>query len=300
MDRGRRSRRRLRRAPAAHHRQDPPRHPRRPLRSKRRMTAENCRAALEREASRDRSGYPARRQCGGYLGEMGIGNTASAALLMHGLTGRCRSRIASAAAPVADDAGLKRKREGADWAAVRAAAGAARRRGALLAEVRRIRDRPCWSARSSAPLRTAASPSSLDGFHRDGRRRARRAHRTLGVLDYCVFGHCSTRSMPHRALLAHLRAEQRCSISACCLGEGSGAALGSSSVVRAAVEAVHEDGVTFEGAGVSERNRREPSSSPCFFAAAQFLTRLPTPAVRDFDPARRCPSRCAIFRWSAS
>jgi nicotinate-nucleotide--dimethylbenzimidazole phosphoribosyltransferase len=71
-----------------------------------------------------------------------------------------------------------------------------------------------------------------------------------GVLDYCVFGHCSAEHA-HRALLEHLRVRPLLDLGMR-LGEGSGAAL-ALCVVRAAL-ALFTDMATFEGAGVSDKD----------------------------------------------
>jgi nicotinate-nucleotide--dimethylbenzimidazole phosphoribosyltransferase len=71
-----------------------------------------------------------------------------------------------------------------------------------------------------------------------------------GVLDYCVFGHCSAEH-GHRALLEHLQVEPLLNLGMR-LGEGSGAAV-ALSVVRAAV-ALFTQMATFEGAGVSDKD----------------------------------------------
>jgi len=70
-----------------------------------------------------------------------------------------------------------------------------------------------------------------------------------GVLDYCVFAHCSS-EQAHRALLDHVKVQPLLDLGMR-LGEGSGAAL-ALSVVRAAV-ALFTDMATFEGAGVSDK-----------------------------------------------
>ena len=71
-----------------------------------------------------------------------------------------------------------------------------------------------------------------------------------GVLDYCVFGHCSAEHA-HRALLDHLKVRPLLDLEMR-LGEGSGAAV-ALSVVRAAA-ALFTGMATFEGAGVSDKD----------------------------------------------
>ncbi len=70
-----------------------------------------------------------------------------------------------------------------------------------------------------------------------------------GVLEYCVFGHCSEEHA-HRALLAHLQVRPLLDLGMR-LGEGTGAAL-ALPIVRAAV-ALFTQMATFEGAGVSDK-----------------------------------------------
>lgn len=177
------------------------------------------------------------------LGEMGIGNTASAALLMHGLTGvnliDCVGRGTGL-----DDRGLEHKRKVLRQALERRAAPPdpldlltefggyeiAMLTGAVLA----------GAARRSLIL--------IDGFTVSVAA-ALAARLDLGVLEYCVFGHCSEEHA-HRALLAHLNARPLLDLGKR-LGEGTGAAL-ALPIVRAAV-ALFTQMATFEDAGVSDK-----------------------------------------------
>jgi nicotinate-nucleotide--dimethylbenzimidazole phosphoribosyltransferase len=177
------------------------------------------------------------------LGEMGIGNTAAAALLMHGLTGmpliECIGRGTGL-----DDAGLERKH---------GILRAARERRAppqdpieLLSEFG-----GCEIAMLVGAVLGAAERRHLviiDGFTVTVAA-ALAARVAPAVLDYCVFGHCS-QEQAHRKLLAHLGVKPLLDLDMR-LGEGSGAAL-ALSVVRAAV-ALFTEMATFEGAGVSEK-----------------------------------------------
>lgn len=177
------------------------------------------------------------------LGEMGIGNTAAAAMLMHGLTGSelvdCIGRGTGL-----DDKGLERKR------AVLARALARRKAPQdpleLLAEFGGFE-----IAMLTGALLAAAARRMLvlvDGFTVSvAAGLAARLDR--GVLDYCVFAHCSAEHA-HRALLEHLKVRPLLDLGMR-LGEGSGAAL-ALSVVQAAV-ALFTDMATFEGAGVSDK-----------------------------------------------
>ncbi len=204
------------------------------------MTAEECGEAL----FRGREAVDRVMPLGGntvVLGEMGIGNTASAALLMHGLT-RLPLTDCVGRGTGLDDAGLARK--------IDILSGAWRRRPSpedpheLLAEFGGYE----IAMLVGAMLGSAANRHVIvvDGFTVSvaALLAARIEPR---VLDYCVFGHCSA-ERAHRALLAHLKVEPLLDLGMR-LGEGSGAAV-ALSVIRAAV-ALFTEMATFEGAGVS-------------------------------------------------
>jgi nicotinate-nucleotide--dimethylbenzimidazole phosphoribosyltransferase len=206
------------------------------------MTADECTTALQR--GRD---VVARVGTGSntlILGEMGIGNTAAAALLMHGLTGKelidCVGRGTGL-----DDAGLERKRQ--------VLARALQRRAAprdpleLLAEFGGYE----IAMLAGALLEGAARRMLIlvDGFT-VSIAAALAARLDPGVLPYCVFAHCSSEHA-HRALLDCLKVQPLLDLGMR-LGEGSGAAL-ALSVVRAAV-ALFTEMATFEGAGVSDKD----------------------------------------------
>jgi nicotinate-nucleotide--dimethylbenzimidazole phosphoribosyltransferase len=206
------------------------------------MSAEECRAALERGAQVIDQVIPR----GGntvVLGEMGIGNTASAALLMHGLTGAPLADCIGRGTGL-DDAGLKHKREVLTAAFARRPAPQSAEE--LLAEFGGYE----IAMLVGALLRAAAHRNLIivDGVTVTVAA-ALAARIEPCMLDYCVFGHCSAEHA-HRALLAHLHAEPLLDLGMR-LGEGSGAAL-ALSVVRAAVD-LFTRMATFEGAGVSER-----------------------------------------------
>jgi nicotinate-nucleotide--dimethylbenzimidazole phosphoribosyltransferase len=177
------------------------------------------------------------------LGEMGIGNTAAAALLMHGLTGLPLAECVGRGTGL-DDAGLERKL---------GILHAARTRRAppedpieLLTEFG-----GCEIAMLVGAVLGAAARRHLvivDGFTVTVAA-ALAARIAPAVLDYCVFGHCS-QEQAHRALLEYLGVKPLLDLDMR-LGEGSGAAL-ALSVVRAAV-ALFNEMATFEGAGVSEK-----------------------------------------------
>lgn len=177
------------------------------------------------------------------LGEMGIGNTAAAALLMHGLTGvpliECIGRGTGL-----DDAGLERKH-----GILRAAW---ERRAPPQDPIELLTEfGGCEIAMLVGALLGAAERRHLviiDGFTVTVAA-ALAARLSPAVLDYCVFGHCS-QEQAHRQLLAYLGVRPLLDLDMR-LGEGSGAAL-ALSVVRAAV-ALFTEMATFEGAGVSEK-----------------------------------------------
>jgi nicotinate-nucleotide--dimethylbenzimidazole phosphoribosyltransferase len=206
------------------------------------MTPEECAAALQRGREVVERVMP-----GGsnalILGEMGIGNTAASALLMHGLTGRelidCVGRGTGL-----DDAGLQRKRQ--------LLAQALERRAAppdaldLLAEFGGYEIAMLAGAVLAGAARRAVIV--VDGFTATVAA-ALAATWDPTVLEYCVFGHCSAEHA-HRALLEHLRVQPLLDLGMR-LGEGSGAAL-ALCVLRAAV-ALFTEMATFEGAGVSDK-----------------------------------------------
>jgi nicotinate-nucleotide--dimethylbenzimidazole phosphoribosyltransferase len=206
------------------------------------MTPDECREALERGRKILEGAVPH----GGntvVLGEMGIGNTAAAALLMHGLTGLPLPECVGRGTGL-DDSGLQKKRT------VLAAACARRQPPEdpleLLAEFGGYEIAMLVGAMLSAAARRYLI--IVDGFTVTVAA-AIAARIAPNVLDYCVFGHCSEEHA-HRALLEHLKVKPLLDLGMR-LGEGSGAAI-ALSVVRAAV-ALFTEMATFEGAGVSEK-----------------------------------------------
>lgn len=204
------------------------------------MSAEQCRLALVRGgAVVERVLPPAGNTL--VLGEMGIGNTASSALLMHGL---CRLPLAECVGRGTglDDAALRRKieilatalarrpppSEPLEWLAEYGGFEIAMLVGAVLAAAARR----CLVVVDGFTVTVAAAIA---------------ARLQPRALDYCVFGHCSA-ERAHRALLAQLGAEPLLDLGMR-LGEGSGAAL-ALPVIRAAV-ALFNEMATFEAAGVS-------------------------------------------------
>ncbi len=178
------------------------------------------------------------------LGEMGIGNTASAAMLMHGLTGRKLADCVGRGTGL-DDAGLERKRQLLAQAQERRTAP--QDPLALLAEFGGFE-----IAMLAGAVLTGAARRALilvDGFTVTVAA-ALAAKLDPRVLDYCVFGHRSEEHA-HRALLEHLEVRPLLDLGMR-LGEGSGAAV-ALSVVRAAA-GLFTDMATFEGAGVSDKD----------------------------------------------
>ncbi len=206
------------------------------------MTAEECGRALQLGAKVVAEVIsPASNTV--LLGEMGIGNTASAALLMHGLTGIPLDDCVGRGTGL-DDPGLARKK--AVLASAWARRAPPRSPSELLSEFG-----GCEIAMLTGAALAAASRGLLvlvDGFTVTVAvaLAAQLDHR---VLDYCVFAHCSAEHA-HRALLAHLGVEALLNLDMR-LGEGTGAAM-ALPLVRAAI-ALLTQMATFEGAGVSGR-----------------------------------------------
>ena len=206
------------------------------------MTPEECTTALQRGRDvLDRVVPPGGNTL--VLGEMGIGNTAASAMLMHGLTGKELSACVGRGTGV-DDRGLERKKA--------VLAQALKRRPAprdpleLLAEFGGYEIAMLTGAVLGAAARRMLI--LVDGFTVSVAV-AVAARLDPAVLDYCVFGHCSAEHA-HRALLEYLQVRALLDLEMR-LGEGSGAAL-ALSVVRAAA-ALFTDMATFEGAGVSDK-----------------------------------------------
>ena len=175
------------------------------------------------------------------VGEMGIGNTTSAAAIANALFGGAAADWTGRGTGV-DDAGLKIKQDVVakgvakfgDRAALQVLAALGGRELAAMAG-------------AIARARMLRIPVILDGFI------CCAAAATLekaqaGALDHCIAGHTSAESA-HGPLLAALGKEALIDFGLR-LGEGSGAAL-ALPLVKAAV-ACHSDMATFAEAGVSE------------------------------------------------
>lgn len=206
------------------------------------MTAGECQAALlsgkrvlEQVAAPDCNTV--------VLGEMGIGNTAASALLMHRLTGLPLAECVGRGTGL-DDAGLERKR---------ATLASASRRVTKAEPLELLAEFGGYEIGMLAGALLAAAARRMliivDGFTVTVAV-AVAARLGRGVLDYCVFGHRSAEHA-HGALLQNLEAEPLLDLGMR-LGEGTGAAL-ALCAVRAAL-ALFTEMATFESAGVSSRS----------------------------------------------
>lgn len=181
-------------------------------------------------------------------GEMGIGNSASAAALMHALTGRAVEDCVGRGTGV-DDAGLARKR-----AVVAAAVARHGRDGDALDALARYGGFEI-ATMAGAMIGAAAARQVVvvDGFI--GTAAAAVALALCPALHgYCVFAHVSAEG-PHRAWLADLGAAPLLDLGLR-LGEASGAVL-ALPLLRAAC-AILTDMATFAEAGVAEREGASP------------------------------------------
>jgi nicotinate-nucleotide--dimethylbenzimidazole phosphoribosyltransferase len=176
------------------------------------------------------------------LGEMGIGNTASSALLMHRLTGLPLAECVGRGTGL-DDTGVERKR---------ATLEAASQRVGSVDSLQLLQEFGGYETAMIAGAMLAAAARRMvivvDGFTVTVAA-AIAARLDQRVLDYCIFGHCSA-ERAHAALLGRLEVTPLLDLGMR-LGEGTGAAL-ALSIVRAAL-ALFTEMATFEGAGVSEK-----------------------------------------------
>lgn len=186
------------------------------------------------------------------LGEMGIGNTTSAAALATALFGGGAERFAGRGTGV-DDAGLARKRAVIEEALVRhadvlgdplriAAALGGRELAAILG--------------ATLAARRARIPVLLDGFVSTAAA-APLAKLRADTLAHAVIAHTSAES-GHRALLDALEQTPLLDLNMR-LGEASGAAL-AVLILRAAL-ACHTGMATFDEAGVSDRPADDPAEA---------------------------------------
>ena len=177
------------------------------------------------------------------LGEMGIGNTGAASLLMHGLTGHPLAQCVGRGTGL-DDAGVARKLD--ILAAARARAPSSAAPVELLTEfggyeIAMLVGCMLGGAELHAVL-------VVDGFAVTAAA-ALAARIDPGVLHHCVFAHVS-QERAHRALLNILGVTPLLDLGMR-LGEGSGAAL-AVPLLRSAA-ALFTDMATFESAGVSDK-----------------------------------------------
>ena len=208
------------------------------------MSTAQCELALERGAQiADALANEGCNVLG--FGEMGIGNTASAALITHALTGTPLAECVGRGTGL-DDAGLKRKGELLAQAAHRAALPAdADALGVLTEfagfEIVMMAGAMLGGARRGMTL-------LIDGFI-VGSALLAAARLAPNIRDYCVFCHRSAEP-GHRAQLAALAAEPLLDLGLR-LGEGTGAAL-AWPLLKAAT-AFLDEMASFESAGVSDK-----------------------------------------------
>ena len=178
------------------------------------------------------------------FGEMGIGNTTSAAALMHKITGIPAAQCVGAGTGLSED-GVRHKQQVIE-AAVALHAGANEPLDVLATfggfEIAMM---------AGAMLQAAAMRKVLliDGFIVTSALLVA-ARLQPAILDYCVFSHCSNES-GHRLLLENLEARPLLQLDLR-LGEGTGAVL-ALPLLHAAVNFLREM-ATFDTAQVSEKS----------------------------------------------
>jgi len=180
------------------------------------------------------------------LGEMGIGNSASAALLTHTITGAAIEDCVGRGTGLDDD-GLARKR--AILAGLAQSYQGERDAMSLLAHFGGFEIAMLAGAMIAAAQ--ARMVLLIDGFIVTAALLAAHALEPA-LLEYCIFSHCS-QERGHAMQLKHLEAKPLLDLDLR-LGEGTGAAL-AFPLVRAAV-AMLNDMASFEQAKVS--NREQP------------------------------------------
>ena len=214
------------------------------------MSAEQCGQAIGRGADVVSQAALAGTNVMGF-GEMGIGNTSSAAILASIASGAPLSACVGRGTGL-DDAGLEHKLGVLQRAMERH--GAAREPVAALATFGGFE----IAMMAGAMLRAAERQMVLlvDGFIATAAlATAARTH--PAVLDYCVYTHRS-HEQGHQLLLRHLNAKPLLDLGMR-LGEGTGAAL-AYPIVAAAV-AFLNDMASFESAGVSEASVPAPGAA---------------------------------------
>lgn len=206
------------------------------------MTPAQRDAAIAQGAARVRAWHAAGCNAIGF-GEMGIGNTSTASLLTHFITGSPLDEVIGRGAGL-DDAGLARKRGLLAQAAARVHS---RKLGALEA----LSEFGGFEVATMVGAYLAAAEARMlivvDGFIVTSALLVAHAINPA-VLDYCVFAHGSAEP-GHVAQLKHLGAEPLLQLGMR-LGEGTGAAS-AFPLIRAALACMNEM-AGFADAGVSE------------------------------------------------
>ena len=208
------------------------------------MSAAECAAALAKGAEISRALADEGCNVLGF-GEMGIGNTASASLITHALTGSLLVDCVGRGTGL-DDAGLARKRDLLAQAATRAALPANADAMAVLAEFGGFEIVMMAGAMLGAAER--GMTLLIDGFIVTSALLAA-SRLAPNLLDYCIFCHRSAEP-GHLAQLADLKADPLIDLGLR-LGEGTGAAL-AWPLINAAVAFLNEMS-SFEAAGVREK-----------------------------------------------
>ncbi len=209
------------------------------------MTVARCTQAIEKGASIVLGLAAAGCNVVGF-GEMGIGNTASASLLTHCLTGLPLAECVGRGTGL-DDAGLARKQDLLEQALVRyCAADGSNDPFKVLAEFGGFEIATMVGAMLAAA--EAKMVLLIDGFI-VGSAALVASRLAPALLDYCVFCHRSAEA-GHRSQLLAMGAEPLLDLGLR-LGEGTGAAL-AYPLVQAAVNFLNEM-ASFESAGVSDK-----------------------------------------------
>ncbi|MFN4022718.1 MAG: nicotinate-nucleotide--dimethylbenzimidazole phosphoribosyltransferase [Hydrogenophilus thermoluteolus] len=177
------------------------------------------------------------------LGEMGIGNTATATLLLHCFTGLPLATLVGRGTGL-DDAGVARKRAVLEQALARG--GTPSDPWQILAEYGGLEIAQMAGAMLAASERRVAV--LVDGFIATAAAVAALAI-TPEIRPYLIFTHCSN-EQGHRAVLDHLGVSPLLDLDLR-LGEGTGAAL-AYPLVQAAAAFLNEM-ASFESAGVADR-----------------------------------------------
>lgn len=206
------------------------------------MTPAQCEAALARGAELVRALAANRCKVVGF-GEMGIGNTASASLLTHCLTGIPLADCIGRGTGL-DDAGLARKRELLE----RALARAGRQEAPLAALAEFGGFEIAMMAGAMLAAAQAGMLLLIDGFI-VGAAALVAARLAPALPEYCIFCHSSAEP-GHAGQLAALGAEPLLDLGLR-LGEGTGAAL-AWPLVQAAANFLNQM-ASFESAGVADK-----------------------------------------------